>query len=77
MLVSTLFTIAVLIFIITLTVLDIIKKRKDQNGLLWLNPDYHPAYKTILTILYIIATIYIIVSGVLYLIDNWNNTIQL
>jgi hypothetical protein len=89
MLVSTLFTIFVIGFIILLTVLDIIKKRKRNQigdgfckqkkliGLLFLNPDDNPAYKTILTILYVISIVYIVIITVAFLVINWNNKINI
>jgi hypothetical protein len=87
MLVSTLFTIFVIGFIILLTVLDIIKKRnqigdgfckqKKLIGLLFLNPDDNPAYKTILTILYVISIVYIVIITVPFLVINWNNKINI
>jgi hypothetical protein len=90
MLVSTLFTIFVIGFVIVLTILDIIKKRKrnkiddyprntrkDLIGLLFLNPDDVPFYKTILTVLYVCAICYICFIVVEFLVQNWNNTVLL
>lgn len=86
MLVSTIFTVCVIIIFILLTVLDIIKKRKDNNddyyndkktGLLFLNPDDAPGYKTILTIIYVMSTLYIVCVTIAFLVNNWNNKINI
>jgi hypothetical protein len=90
MLVSTLFTICVIVLIIILTVLDIVKKRernkiddyprntrKDLIGLLFLDFDNAPVYKSLLTILYILAICYIIGITINFLVQNWNNTLPI
>ena len=86
MLVSTIFTVCVIIIFILLTVLDIIKKRKDNNndyrdkekkGLLFLNPDYVPIYKTIFTIIYVMSILYIVGVTIEFLVNNWNNKINI
>jgi hypothetical protein len=90
MLVSTLFTLCVIGLIILLTVLDIIKKRernkiddyprntrKDLVGLLFLDFDDAPAYKTFLTILYVLAICYIVGITINFLVNNWNNTLPI
>ncbi len=89
MLVSTLFTIFVIGFIILLTVLDIIKKRERNKigdgfhkqkkliGLLFLDLDDSPAYKTLLTILYVLAICYIIGITINFLVINWNNQLNI
>jgi uncharacterized membrane protein SpoIIM required for sporulation len=90
MLVSTLFTLCVIGLIILLTVLDIIKKRernkiddyprntrKDLIGLLFLDPEEVPAYKTFLTILYVSSICYIVGITINFLVNNWNNTLPI
>jgi hypothetical protein len=88
MLVSTLFTICVIILIIILTVLDIIKKRERNKlsndhygkkliGLLFLDFDDAPTYKTLLTILYVLAICYIIGITINFLVNNWNNALPI